>query len=139
MPPVAEHHGLLYGSWSAAQYQGSIAGMNAAGAGAEFGGIPRSNTLKVLGVDLLSVGKFEPDDASFLVLEQESGGRYFRFVFRDGLLVGAILLGDTSVSPALKKAIETRADFTGLLSQRPAALDVRARLAEAAVPRSSPP
>ena len=30
---VAEHHGLVYGIWGPAQYQGSIAGMNMAGGG----------------------------------------------------------------------------------------------------------
>ena len=37
---VAEHRGVLYGSWPAAQAQGSIAGLNAVGLGVEFGGIP---------------------------------------------------------------------------------------------------
>ena len=46
---VCEHDGVLYGSWSAAKYQGTIAGMNAAGKPTEFGGIPRSHMLKVLG------------------------------------------------------------------------------------------
>jgi nitrite reductase (NADH) large subunit len=50
---IAEHRGVLYGLWNAAMYQGVIAGMNAAGRKASFGGIPRSNTIKVLGVDLL--------------------------------------------------------------------------------------
>ena len=44
---VAEHHGNVYGAWGASQFQGNIAGRNAAGATAEFGGIPRSHILKV--------------------------------------------------------------------------------------------
>ena len=129
---VAEHHGLLYGSWGAAQYQGSIAGLNAAGVDTEFGGIPRSNTLKVLGVELLSIGKFEPEDASYVVLEQEAEGKYLRFLFRDGNLVGAILLGDTSISTAVKKAVETRTDFSGVLAARPRAADIRDHLKQTA-------
>ena len=121
---VAEHHGVLYGSWHASQYQGNIAGMNAAGAGAEFGGIPRSNTLKVLGLDVLSIGRFEPADGSFLVVEQHTDDRYFRFVSHDELLVGAILLGDTSTSAALTKAVEARTDFSAMLQRRPNAADV---------------
>ncbi len=127
---VAEHRGALYGTWGPSQFQGSIAGMNAAGLAAEFGGIPRSNTLKVLGLDLLSIGQFEPEDGSFQVIEQESAGRYFRFVFHDTHLVGAILLGDTSITARLKQAIETQADFSGLLEQRPSAADVTQHLAE---------
>jgi nitrite reductase (NADH) large subunit len=62
---IAEHRGVLYGNWSAAQFQGAIAGLNAAGpAASEFGGIPRSNTLKVLGLDMVSIGRFEPEAAA---------------------------------------------------------------------------
>ena len=47
---VAEHRRQVYGIWGPAQYQGNIAGMNMAGRGVEFGGLPPSNTLKVLGI-----------------------------------------------------------------------------------------
>ncbi len=126
---VAEHRGVLYGTWSAAQYQGGIAGMNAAGMKTEFGGIPRSNTLKVLGVDLLSIGQFEPEDASFLVVEEDADGGYFRFVFRDGRMVGAVLLGDASISGSVKRAVEGQADLSGLLARRPTAQQVARELA----------
>lgn len=128
---VAEHRGMLYGSWSASQYQGSLAGMNAAGLSKEFGGIPRSNTLKVLGLDLLSIGQIEPEDGSYQLIEGEADDKYRRFVFRDGNLVGAVLLGDTSITGAVKKAIEGRSDFSGLLTKRPDATDVVGHLAAA--------
>ncbi|MBI3985299.1 MAG: FAD-dependent oxidoreductase [Lentisphaerae bacterium] len=126
---VAEHHGIVYGIWSASQFEGAIAGLNAAGRRTVFGGLPRSNTLKVLGLDLVSIGKFEPEDAASTVIEQESGGRYSRFVFRDGRMLGAVLLGDASVGPQAKKAIETGLDFSGVLAGRPSASDIAARLA----------
>jgi len=121
---VAEHRGQTYGTWSASQSQGNIAGMNAAGLRAEFGGIPRSNTLKVLGLDLFSIGTIHPADGSFRTLDQEADGRYFRFVFHDSFMVGAILLGDTSLTAGVKAAVQNRKDFSGLLRQRPSALDV---------------
>ena len=129
---VAEHRATLYGIWVASQAQGNIAGMNAAGLSAEFGGIPRSNTLKVLGLDLFSIGQVEPQDASFEVIEQESDGRYFQFIFRDTHLVGAILLGDTELTAPVKKAVESRTDFSGLLRKRATAADVLDRLRETA-------
>lgn len=113
---VAEHRGNVYGNWSASQFQGRIAGLNAAGAGAQFGGIPRANTLKVLGLDLMSIGTFEPEDGSFLVIEDEAGDTYARFVFHDGVLVGAVMLGDTSRAGPIKKAIENRADFSDVVT-----------------------
>ncbi|MBT3201981.1 MAG: FAD-dependent oxidoreductase [Phycisphaerales bacterium] len=109
---VAEHQGVLYGSWAASQFQGSIAGMNAAGSAAQFGGIPRSNTLKALGLDMLSIGRFEPEDGSYQVIETEADSGYYRFVFRDEHLAGSVLVGDTSLSGAVKNAIENRTDFS---------------------------
>lgn len=126
---AAEHGGVLYGSWHAAQYQGSIAGMNAAGSGVEFGGLPRSHTLKVLGLDMTSVGQFEAAGAGDRVVEDESGRNYRRFVLREGRLVGGILLGDTRLAPALGKAVEQGVDFSAILSGAATAEAVAARLA----------
>jgi nitrite reductase (NADH) large subunit len=126
---VAEHRGVLYGTWTPAQYMGTIAGMNAIGLRTEFGGIPRSNTLKVLDVDLLSIGRFEPEDGSYQVIEQETSEHYLRFVFRDGRLVGAVLLGDASIAASLTRAVTDRTDMSGLLAAGPKAVDVVTHLA----------
>ncbi len=112
---VCEHQGISYGTWAPAQFQGSIAGMNAAGAAATFAGIPRSNLLKVLGVDLFSIGNVHPDDGSFLTCERQEQESYSYFVFRDSRLVGAILLGDAALSATLKKLIENQTPCGELL------------------------
>lgn len=121
---LAENRGILYGTWNAAQYQGHIAGMNAAGKKAEFGGIPPSNSIKVLEIDLLSIGKFEAEDGSYVIIEKEWDDIYTRFLFRDSHLVGSILYGNTSISAAVKNAIEKKTDFSGLLKNKPSAKDV---------------
>jgi nitrite reductase (NADH) large subunit len=112
---VAEHQGTLYGLWEPARHQGAIAGMNAAGVETEFGGMPRANTLKVLGVDLFSVGVVQPQDGSFEEVSEQRDGKYYRFLFRDHALAGAILVGDTRVSAAATKAVKNHADFSGVL------------------------
>ena len=127
---VAEHHGLVYGTWVPSQYQGGIAGMNAVGSNIEFGGIPQSNALKVLQVELFSIGKIEPEDGSYDTFEQESDVGFCRFVFRDSHLVGAILLGDAKLATKVKKAVESNRDFSGLLAKHPKAEDILAFLTE---------
>ena len=48
---------------------------------------------------------------------QEHAGDVFRhFVFHDGRMVGAILLGDAAAGPAVKKAVEDGRDFSGVLA-----------------------
>lgn len=103
---VAEHRGVVYGLWPASYAQGVVAGINADGGNVEFQGLPPSNRLKVLDVDLFSIGQIQPSDGSYQVFEYEEGEKYFRFVCRDGQLVGANLYGDTSLAPALQKYLE---------------------------------
>jgi len=121
---VAEHRGALYGTWEPARFQGAIAGQNAAGARVEFGGIPRANTLKVLGVNLFSVGEIEAKDGSYQVIALETDGHYRRFLFRDSHLVGVILIGDTRLASAGLRAVKECFDASGILSRHPDAGDV---------------
>ncbi|NQT92655.1 MAG: FAD-dependent oxidoreductase [Lentisphaerae bacterium] len=116
---AAEHNGVVYGAWAASQFQGSIAGLNALGIDTPFGGLPRSNALKVLGLDLLSIGQFEPEDGSYLVLDHEEGDDFAHFVFHDGKMVGAILLGYASLAPSTKKMVEQKLDCSALVTGRP--------------------
>ena len=121
---AAEHNGIVYGVWGASLAQGAIAGMNALGGDAVFGGLSRSNTLKVLDVDMVSIGQFEPEDGSYITVDEKRDGAYYHFVFRDGVMAGAILLGDTSCAQTVKKAVENRIDFSGILREGPRGSDV---------------
>jgi len=103
---LAEHRGAVYGLWPAAYAQGVVAGVNAAGGAVEVARLAPSNRLKVLDVDMFSIGQFQPADASYSVFEHEQGGSYYRFVSHDGRLVGANLIGDTTLAGIVKTAIE---------------------------------
>ncbi|MGM0485988.1 MAG: FAD-dependent oxidoreductase, partial [Planctomycetota bacterium] len=69
---VAEHEGVIHGLWTVSRAQGAIAGMNLAGTATEFGGLPRFNTLKVLGLELASIGQIMPEEDRDQVFEQEA-------------------------------------------------------------------
>lgn len=125
---VAEHQGVLYGTWMPAQQQGKVAGTNAAGGQAGFTGVARSNILKVLEVDLFSIGEVHPTDGSYQVFEDHDRQRYACFVFKNSNLVGAILMGDTRLSPRLKHLIENRVSCTEILAGADTAGDIRERL-----------
>jgi nitrite reductase (NADH) large subunit len=113
----AQHQNRLYGLWNVAQYQGMMAGCNAAGRVSTFGGIPRSNTLKVVGLHLTSIGVFEPEPGRDVVQQAADADGFVHLVFRDGLLSGAILIGERVQAAAVHKAIETKRDFSVLLSR----------------------
>ena len=64
--------------------------------------------MKVLGLDLFSIGQFNPQDASFRTFNQEANGRYSRFIFRDNRLVGAVVYGNTKLAATVKRTVENR-------------------------------
>lgn len=111
---AAEHNGQLYGTWAASQYQGAIAGLNALGNHTLFGGIPRANTIKAVGLDLTSVGRFQPEDGGDLFVEEAAEETYQAYVLRDNRLIGALLVGHAELAAPSKRAIESGEDFSGL-------------------------
>jgi len=104
----AEFNGTVYGTWGPSQGQGTIAGMNASGRRADFAAIPRSNTLKVLGTNLFSIGPVNPSPEGTMVLEEIDDCFYTGLFILQNRLIGAILLGDLSLSAAVKKVVEDK-------------------------------
>jgi nitrite reductase (NADH) large subunit len=120
---VAEHRGASYGIWPVAFAQGVTAGINAAGGDAEYVPFPPSNRLKVMDVDVFSIGAFEQTDASFEVFEECDANTFKRLLTRDGRLLGAVLYGDTSAAGPIKDAVERGTQLleaTALLESLPA-------------------
>jgi nitrite reductase (NADH) large subunit len=103
---VAEHRGTLYGIWPAGYAQGTVAGCNAGGGKAEFGGLAPATRIKVLDIDLFSCGQVHLEDASISMYEHERDGVYRAIFCRDGQLIGAVLYGDTSRAGWLKEIVE---------------------------------
>ena len=114
---LTEFQGRSYGLWIPAKNQGTIAGQNAVGKETSFMGDPPSTRLKVLGVDVFSIGQFSPSlDGDRLVAESKDGG-YKSFLFRDGKMIGSILLDDDSMANRVKAAIEGKRDFSSILGE----------------------
>ena len=103
---VAEYDGMLYGLWNAAQYQGKIAARNVIGEDARFGGMPPSATLKVLGLDIFSIGDFTPNTGDSTLYEQEATGRYVLFAMKEDKMIGSIIIGDKALAAKVKQAVE---------------------------------
>jgi len=108
---VVEVDGMLYGTWGPSQGQGTIAGLNASGRRADFSTLPPSHVLKVLGINLFSIGTVNPFPANSIVLNENRNGSYVCLVFQDQLLTGAVLMGDTSLSNTIKKTVEEKTSF----------------------------
>ena len=92
----AAHRGQVYGIWPASEAQGRVAGERMAGEDVAYDGTVRSNSLKVTGIDVFSIGRIDlPADGTEEI--NRSDGVYRKLVRdRENRLVGAILLGDTT-------------------------------------------
>ncbi len=128
---VAEHRDTIYGTWFPAQAQGVVAGRNAAGLEASFSAIPRSNNLRVLDIDLYSIGDIAPEQKNVKTLEEDTEDGYYFFAFQDDSLIGAILMGDVTPAPRLKTLVESRASCEALLKGARNGADIRQRLMNA--------
>jgi len=110
---VAEHASTRYGTTLAAQQQADVAA-------AQIGGDPwalyrattATNVLKVSGISLTTLGETSVPsnggtDYEEVVFLDERRRTYLKCVVHEDSLVGAILVGDTTLLPHLKELIDT--------------------------------
>ncbi|MBP1713428.1 MAG: FAD-dependent pyridine nucleotide-disulfide oxidoreductase [Deltaproteobacteria bacterium] len=112
---LVEHRGRYYGIWPAAMEQGRVAGANMAGKETLYSGTVPSNTLKVVGIDLVAAGEIDGESKmEALVTRDEAGKTYRKFVLQGNAIIGAILLGDIRGSEEIQKAIKGKKDISAL-------------------------
>ncbi len=103
---IAEFNGIVHGIIPPAIEQATVAAQNMVKPGsAEYKGSIPSNTLKVVGLDLTSIGIVNPkDEENYEIIRasKESEGKYRKIVLKDNKVVGIILLGIKEASVATK-------------------------------------
>ncbi len=114
---AAEHDGLVVGLWPAAVEQAKVAATNATGGDQRYERFVPATQLKVTGVDLMSVGRFEPEPGDeVVVLEDPAESRYRKLVIApDGSIAGAVLLGYPLEAAGVVEAARTGLDVRNLL------------------------
>jgi nitrite reductase (NADH) large subunit len=110
---IAEFKGMAYGIWPAAMEQGKIAGINMAGGNMVYNGTTMANTLKVVGIDLASAGDIDADNKheSRVFINEKT---YKKVVIDNNLLIGCIMLGDTTGFNKITKAITEKKDVSAV-------------------------
>ena len=112
---LVEHRGRFYGIWPACLEQGKVAGAAMAGQDAKYEGTVPANTLKVVGIDLFSAGDIDAEgNLEAVVSKDESKKTYRKFVIKDNILVGAILLGDIRGSAEIQQAIKEKNEVSSV-------------------------
>jgi NAD(P)H-nitrite reductase large subunit len=108
--------------WPEALNQGRVAGRNMAGAATRYEGALAMNTTSVLGMPIASLGLWQVTDATDYRIHSEldeATREYRKLIFRDGRLVGAVLVGPGMNAEAgiLHNFIRTRQSFTVTAAQ----------------------
>ncbi len=114
---VCQYDGKVYGLWAVAVEQAKTAAINAIGGDYQYVESAPSTTLKIVGVDLTSIGRFMggEDGDREIAFEDESSNRYKKLVINEGVIVGAILLGYPLITPAVNQAIKSGRDISDML------------------------
>ncbi|MGD2295682.1 MAG: FAD-dependent oxidoreductase [Candidatus Aminicenantes bacterium] len=109
---VTQHAGRIYGIIPATFNQARIAALNILGQRQKYEGTVPSNTLKVVGIDLTSVGMVHPEDESFeeLRVEDEDKGIYKKIVIRNGEVCGLICIGTKKGVNEISRLISRKAN-----------------------------
>jgi len=127
---VAQHRKRIYGIIPASFEQARVAAANMLGREKKYEGTVPSNTLKIAGVFVTSVGGVNPEsgDREVFVKRDPETGVYKKIVLRNGVLDGAIWMGTKKgaaeitrlasagkdVGPWKKEILEDDFDFTTL-------------------------
>ena len=108
---VSEFEGICYGLWIPAKKQGEVAGRNAVGEPTIFKADAPSTKLKVLGIDLFSIGQFSPSQEGDRLVTWQDEDKYASLLLRNEVIVGANLIGKTGLDLKVKKAVELGQSF----------------------------
>jgi len=112
---VSEFEGMVYGIIPAAQEQAKIAAINILEEEKQvYKGTVPSNTLKIVGIDLTSIGLVNPEGPRYEEIKKidRQRGVYKKIVLDQGKIVGAIILGDRRGVVEIQKLINQQTDVT---------------------------
>ncbi len=112
---VAEFEGRVYGIIPAALEQAKISAINMVGREKHvYKGTTPSTILKIVGIDLTSMGLINPEDSKYEEIKKinEEKGIYKKIVLEQGKIVGAIILGDKKDVTWIRKLMNQQIDVT---------------------------
>ncbi len=104
-------------SWAIApiaQAQGRIAALNMAGEATAYDVVVPSTTLKVVGIDVSSVGMVNPETADYIEIRasETEANSYRKIVLHDGKIVGSIIINNKVLAKNLENRIAQREAMT---------------------------
>jgi nitrite reductase (NADH) large subunit len=115
---LAEYDGRVEGLWMSGINQARVAAENALGKPMQYEGTVSHTILKVAGINLASIGQFEPSDESDIVISLMDVHEYHyrKLVISDNKIKGAILIGFPEEAALIANVITSGLNVQPLLS-----------------------
>ncbi|NOR14719.1 MAG: NAD(P)/FAD-dependent oxidoreductase [Candidatus Aminicenantes bacterium] len=112
---VSEHKGRVHGIIPASFQQARTAAYNISGQVQEYEGTVPSNTLKVMGVHVTSLGLVNPEEEGYeeIFKLDAAQGCYKKVVLQNGALVGAIWMGSKEGINEINRLVAQNAKIGG--------------------------
>ncbi|MCU0520101.1 MAG: FAD-dependent oxidoreductase, partial [Anaerolineae bacterium] len=111
---VASYKGYSWAIAPIAQAQARVAAANMAGEVLRYDVVVPSTTLKVVGIDVSSVGLVNPEGDGFVEVRalNDDVGTYRKIVLKDGVIVGSIVINGRQLAKDLESRIASQAPMT---------------------------
>ncbi len=103
---IATGRAHVNATWPNAVSQGWTAGLNMAGKKTSYLRNVRVNICALFGLPFASIGVVKADEREHQLLASRSDGRYWRLVFKNEVLVGAVLVGDVTNAGIMANLVE---------------------------------
>lgn len=114
---IAEINGIVYGNWPAAIEMGKTAGANAVGDNKNFVGFQSPISFNAMNIEVFSCGTIPQTEGKALELKDVENKTYKKLFFKDDIVIGGILIGDTSKSVKLLNSIENYMSLNEILQE----------------------
>jgi nitrite reductase (NADH) large subunit len=111
---IAEVNSRVYGLWNIAIAQGMTAGYNIVGKETRYKYVAPVITMSAFGISLFSMGIIDENENTDVLVEDKEDNNYRKIFIKDNKIIGAIVIGDTKISPILKRAIENEVNIGGI-------------------------
>lgn len=110
IPDILLHTVRPIAIWPNAYRQGWIAGCNMAGTPRQYEGSFAMNSIEICGIPTISVGMAEAPENGFEIIQEldSKSGTYKKIILKDGVIVGAIFIGE----------IDRAGIYTGLIREK---------------------
>jgi len=116
---IAEYNGMVMGLWNVASLQGEVAGSNMAGLNRVYEVPAAATVMNAFNYSMFSVGEVDSGKADKVIIdEDEAAHKYYKVLFKGGVVIGAVFMGSIKELPVIKKTMDQKVHFSEVYTEK---------------------